>query len=291
VKEKISFIINPISGTRKKDAWPEIIRAHIDENRFEITICFTERQGHASELAQQQANDGIPYIVAVGGDGTVNEVASALRDGHSAMGIVPCGSGNGLARHLHIPLNLSEALKVINTVNTIDIDYGLANERPFFCTLGTGFDAHVSEIFSHSKKRGFRKYVTIIAKEFLTYRTQKYALKIDDHDLETKAMALTVANASQYGNNAYISPLSDICDGKLDVCIVRPFPKIFAFGLALRLISGTIHRSPFYRSCKAERITILRQNGQPVHLDGDPFEMDKEINIRIVRHGLKVIVK
>ncbi len=167
----------------------------MDERHFDIEFFFTERRGHAFELARQQVDNKVPYIIAVGGDGTVNEVAAALRDTESAMGIIPSGSGNGLARHLHIPLRLRKALKVVNAAKTICIDYGIANGHPFFCTLGTGFDAHVSDIFAHTKKRGFLKYVSIIAKEFITYRSQEYTLSIDGDKFDTDAMLVTIANS------------------------------------------------------------------------------------------------
>jgi diacylglycerol kinase family enzyme len=288
--EKICFIINPVSGTRRKDAIPELIRRHVDSGRFLPEIIFTERRGHAFELAREQAFAGTPYVVAVGGDGTVNEIASALRDSQSAMGIVPCGSGNGLARHLRIPLTPVDALKAINRARVQPVDYGLANETPFFCTLGTGFDAHVSDLFAHAGTRGVKKYVSIIAREFIRYRAQDYRLTIDGKTADIKAMLVTVANASQYGNNGYISPLADIADGKLDVCILLPFPKIVAPALAVRLIGKTIHKSPYYHSIQGVSITIVRKNAASVHLDGEPFKMGETLDIRIVRHGLKVLV-
>ncbi len=291
IKEKISFIINPISGTRKKSSWPEIIRQTVDETRFDVRIFFTERRGHASELARQQADEGIPYIVAVGGDGTVNEVAVALRDGPATMGIVPCGSGNGLARHLQIPLQLTEALKLINEAETISIDYGTVNEKPFFCTFGAGFDAHISSAFAQSKKRGFMTYMSIIAREFLTYRSQKYKLKIDGQKLKTRAMVVTVANSAQYGNSGYISPYADITDGELDVCIVRPFPKLLGAQLAVRLVSKRIHKSRYYQMIKGEEIVLKRKHGGEIHLDGEPLVMGKKLKIKIVPRGLKVLVK
>ncbi len=290
-KEKISFIINPISGTRKKDSWPGIIRRVIDENRFDIDIFFTERSGHASELARQQVEAEVPYIVAVGGDGTVNEVAGALRDTDAAMGIVPCGSGNGLARHLDIPLNLTDALKLINTAKTIGIDYGTVNGKPFFCTFGAGFDAHISNAFAQSKKRGFMTYVSIIAGEFLSYRSRKYKIKIDGDKFKTRAMMVTIANSAQYGNNGYIAPYADITDGLLDVCVLRPFPKLFAPHLAYRLLRKTIHKSRYYQMIKGEEIIIKRKRKGNVHLDGEPDMMGKKLKVTIVPQGLKVLVK
>ncbi|GHT79571.1 hypothetical protein FACS189464_4370 [Bacteroidia bacterium] len=288
---KICFIINPISGTRKKDTFPDMIRAGLDAARFEPQFVFTERQGHAHELARREVEKGTPFVVAVGGDGTVNEIAAALRDSNTALGIIPSGSGNGLARHLHIPLHCNNALKTINAAHVKDIDYGLVNGQPFFCTLGAGFDAHVSDMFAHSHRRGLKKYVSIIAREFIMYHSQFYRLNINGQSVETKAMLVTVANASQYGNNGYISPLADISDGELDICILLPFPKVLAATLAVRLISKTIHRSPYYRAYKGQKIVIERTKADKVHLDGDPCDMDKILNISIVPNGLKVMVK
>ena len=288
-KKTISFIINPISGTHKKDSWPEIISRTMDTSRLDVRIFFTERVGHASELAHRQIEEGVPYIVAVGGDGTVNEVARAVRDTPAAMGIVPCGSGNGLARHLNIPLKLTDALKLINKASVISIDYGIVNDNPFFCTFGAGFDAHITHSFATSKKRGFRTYISIIVREFFKYRSQKYKLKIDGKKFKTRALMVTVANSTQFGNNGYISPHADICDGKLDVCIIRPFPKFRAVLIALRLLRKSIHKSSYYRMIHGKKITIGRKHDGDVHLDGEPYTMGKKLKIKIVPQGLKVI--
>ena len=288
-KETICFIINPISGTRKKDSLPEIIHSAIDSSRYDVRIFFTERSGHAFELAYGQIEDDVRYIVAVGGDGTVNEVARAVRDTSAVMGIVPCGSGNGLARHLKIPLKLTEALKLINKASVFSIDYGLVNDKPFFCTFGTGFDAKISHVFATSKKRGFMTYLSLIIKEFFSYRSRKYTLKIDGNRLRTRAMMVTIANSAQYGNNGYIAPAADIADGKLDVCIVRPFPKILAAFLAARLLRKSIDKSRYYRMIRGEKILIKRKHEDNVHLDGEPYIMGKKLKIRIVPKGLNVL--
>jgi YegS/Rv2252/BmrU family lipid kinase len=289
--QKISFIINPISGTREKDSWPDIIRQMIDETRFEINVFFTERPGHASELACRQVKSGIFYIVAVGGDGTVNEVAAALRDTPAVMGIIPCGSGNGLARHLQIPLNLTDALKVINAGKVVSIDYGTVNDKPFFCTFGAGFDAHISNVFAQSRKRGFMTYLMLIAREFLTYRSKKYRIKVDGRKFRIRAMMVTIANSAQFGNNGYISPCADITDGELDVCVLQPFPKRFTIHLAMRLLRKSIHKSRYYHGLKGEKIVIKRKHKGNVHLDGEPCVMGKKLKINIIPRGLNVMVK
>ena len=290
-KETICFIINPISGTHKKGLWPEIINRTIDGSHFDVRIFFTERAGHASELALQQIKEGVSYIVAVGGDGTVNEVARTLRDTSAVMGIVPCGSGNGLARHLNIPLKLADALKLINDASVINMDYGLVNDRPFFCTFGVGFDARISHAFATSEKRGLMTYISVIFKEYFNYHSHKYKLKIDGKKFKTRAMVVTVANSAQYGNNGYISPHADITDGLLDVCTLRPFPKILAALMAIRLLRKSIDKSRYYQMVKGKEIMIKRKHEDYVHLDGEPYIMGKKLKIRIVPQGLKVLVK
>jgi diacylglycerol kinase family enzyme len=220
----------------------------------------------------------------------VNEVARAVRDTPAVMGIIPCGSGNGLARHLHIPLKLIDALKMINDASILNIDYGLVNDKPFFCTFGTGFDAHISHAFATCEKRGVITYFLIIVKELFSYRSQKYKLKIDGKKFKTRAMVVTVANSAQYGNNGYISPHADITDGKLDVCIVHPFPKLLAGYLAIRFLRKRIHKSRYYRMIKGEKITLKRKQEDEVHLDGEPYIMGKKLKIKIVPKGLKVLV-
>ena len=290
-KEVICFIINPISGTHRKNSWPEIINRTIDASRFDVCILFTERAGHAFELACQKIEEGVPYIVAVGGDGTVNEVARAVRDTSAVLGIVPSGSGNGLARHLHIPLRLTEALRLINEASAISIDYGLVHNHPFFCTFGVGFDAHIGHSFARSKKRGWMTYIFIIVREFFGYRPSKYKLKIDGEKFKASATAVTVANSAQYGNSGYIAPHADITDGLLDVCVVYPFPKILGALIGLKLLSKRIDTSRYYRMVKGKEIVIERKNEGLVHLDGEPYVMGKRLNITIVSKGLNVLVK
>jgi diacylglycerol kinase family enzyme len=173
----------------------------------------------------------------------------------------------------------------------ISIDYGLANDCPFFCTFGAGFDAHISHTFAASKKRGVMTYLYIIIREFFGYRTRKYRLNIDDEKFKTRAMMITVANSAQYGNNGFISPHADITDGWLDVCIVRPFPKFLTGLLAFLFLRKNIHRSRYYRMIHSKKIVIRRKHEDSVHLDGEPYTMGKKLKIKIVPKGLKVMVK
>jgi diacylglycerol kinase family enzyme len=217
MRKKIVFIINPISGTIKKDEIPLMISEEIDADLFDITILHTEYRGHGCELARNYLEKGYDYIVAVGGDGTVNEVAREIIHSTASLGIVPIGSGNGLARHMNIPMNPRKAIAQINHSESILIDYGIVNKQPFFCTCGTGFDAYVSTEFAKGKSRGIMSYIEKMITGYFNYKSQNYHLVGKGIDLKTKAFVMTFANASQWGNNAYIAPQASVQDGMLDI--------------------------------------------------------------------------
>jgi YegS/Rv2252/BmrU family lipid kinase len=287
---KTAFIINPKSGTNKKQNLPDLILDHIDQARFQADFFFTKCAGHATELARQLMEKGYTRIVAAGGDGTVNEVAKALVDTDVEFGILPCGSGNGLSRFLKIPMKLKDAIDLQNKGSVIRIDYGKINDNPFFCTCGVGFDAHIGNKFAQSTSRGFFTYVKETIAAFFHYRPKKYKIKIDGEKLKTRAFLITVANAGQYGNDAYIAPQADITDGMLDLCILTPFPKHKAFHLGYRLFNRTMDQCSYIKVRKGQTITIKRKKKGEVHLDGEPAIMGKKLKINIVEKGLKVII-
>lgn len=289
-KEKIAFIINPKSGTNKKHNLPDLVLETIDQSRFEPEFYFTKCAGHATELTKQLADNHYTRIVAAGGDGTVNEVAKALANTGITMGILPCGSGNGLARFLGIPMKLKEAIAVQNQGHELNIDFGKINDNPFFCTCGVGFDAHIGNKFASSHKRGFLTYVKETIKAYFSYKPKKYKIKVDGEKLKTRAFLITVANAGQYGNDAYIAPQADITDGMLDLCILTPFPKHKAFHMGYRLFNRTMDQCSYIKVRKGQIITIKRKKKGEVHLDGEPAIMGKKLKIKIVEKGLKVII-
>lgn len=289
-KEKIAFIINPKSGTSKKHNLPNLIKEIVNDLEFEVDLYFTQYAGHASVLVTDLVKKGFSKIIAVGGDGTVNEVAKALVHTDTALGIIPCGSGNGLARSLKIPLKAADAINLINIGKIISMDYGTINSHPFFCTCGVGFDAHIGNKFAFSSNRGFFTYIKETIHAYFYYRPRKYSIKIDGEKIKTKAFLVTVANAGQYGNDAYIAPQAELQDGKLDLCILNPFPKRHALNLGFRLFNKTMHRSEYINTIKGQSITIKRKKKGEVHLDGEPAIMGKKLKIEIVKMGLKVIV-
>ena len=293
--KNIAFIINPISGAKEtqnaKRKLPKLIMQTLDMEQWLPNIVFTEYAGHATELAHQYARMGFDAVVAVGGDGTVNEVARGLKDTKTALGILPMGSGNGFARHLNIPIRPQKALEMINHSEPINVDYGLANGRLFVSTCGTGFDAVVADNFAGSNKRGFMTYLQNTLKVAFSYQPQTYHIVGDGLDVTHKAFLITFANANQWGYEAMIAPKASVQDGNMDIMLMSSHAILGSASLALRLFTGSIDNSYFMDTIRAKEITLEREEVAPFHIDGDPVEMDKDIHIKIVADGLKVLVE
>ena len=308
--KNIAFIINPISGSKEtqnaKRKLPKLIMQTIDSEQWLPNITFTEYAGHAVELAKQYARMGFDAVVAVGGDGTVNEVAQGIVKGVSglgvsglgvsglgktALGIIPMGSGNGFARHLGIPIRPQKALEMINHSEPISVDYGLANGRLFVSTCGTGFDALIADHFAGSNKRGFSTYLQNIIHDAFSYQAQTYHIVGDGLDVTHKAFLITFANANQWGYEALIAPKASIQDGKMDIMMMSSHALLGSASLALRLFAGSIDDSHFMDTLRAREVTLERETAAPFHIDGDPVEMEKDIHIRIVEDGLRVLAE
>ena len=291
VKEKILFLINPLSGTSHKVNMPGLISELIDSDIFDIEIVITKYKGEATEIVSQKLIENYRYFVAVGGDGTVNEIAIALINTQAILGIIPVGSGNGLARHLQIPLQPRKAVQLINKRQLQAIDYGLINSKPFFCTCGVGFDAVIGEKFAQSKGRGLINYVRTTINEYFKYKPEIYQITIDnERKINCPAFLITFANGSQYGNNAYIAPHADISDSKLDMCILAPFNLYKAPGIGIRLFAKNIDKSPLMQIERARNFILERASEGVVHLDGEPCTMGKKLEITLISKGLNVLV-
>lgn len=294
--KNIAFIINPISGTKNKNRIPKLIERTLDHSQWAYDIVKTEYKGHATELASQYAKLGFDAVVAVGGDGTVNEVASGLIHTDTALGILPIGSGNGFARHLNLPLQIEKAIKLINSSEPITVDYGIVNSHPFFCTCGTGFDAYIADKFAKAGKRGFATYLQHIIKDFFNYQSQHYKLQFREDDsqewkyFETDAFLITFANANQWGNSAYIAPKASIQDGLLDISVLSAFPMTAIPSLAYKLFEKTIDQTTYITTLHATQVILTRQQDGPFHYDGDPIDEHTTIDIQIKKDGLKVLV-
>ena len=282
--------MNPISGTTSKAAIPELIEKTLDKQRFNYEVRPTQYAGHASELAKQARDEGADVVVAVGGDGTVNEVARALVHSDTALGIVPCGSGNGLARHLLLPMNIKKSIEIINQCEIHTLDYGLINDIPFFCTCGMGFDAFVSMKFAEAGKRGLITYVENVLREGLKYKPETYEIKDENGVTRHKAFLISVANASQYGNNAYIAPQASMSDGLLDVIIMEPFDVIEAPQISIDMFNKTLDKNSKIKTFKCKNLHIHRKSKGVIHFDGDPIMSDEDVDIRLVPKGIKIVV-
>ncbi|GGB27593.1 diacylglycerol/lipid kinase family protein [Mucilaginibacter rubeus] len=288
MKRKALFIINPISGGKKKDGVPELIKDTIDAGVMEPVIAFSDGVAHARVIASE-AIGKFDIVVAVGGDGTVNEVASAIVDTDTSLGIVPFGSGNGLSRFLGIPMDTRDAIKNLASGRTEIIDSARINGQPFFNMAGMGFDAHISEIFSHGKKRGFISYIKSSIKEVVGYQPQNYHLDIDGKKYDYKAFMLSIANSSQYGNNVHISPKASLQDGLLDVCVIKPFPLWRFPEMSMRMLIKATESSKYVEIIRGKQILIKREHTGPIHLDGEPQVAGTGIDITILPKSLKVI--
>ena len=252
-------------------------------------MCETEYRGHAAELAKACAAEGVDIVVAVGGDGTVNEVARSLVHTQTALGIIPCGSGNGLARHLCIPLNIRKAISIINQGKIEVFDYGVINDLPFFCTCGMGFDAFISLKFAEAGKRGPITYVENVLKEGLKYKPETYEIVDESGTMRHKAFLIACANASQYGNNAYIAPGATMKDGEMDVIIMEPFTALDAPQIAADLFMKTLGNNSKIKTFRTRRLTIHRQEPGAIHYDGDPIMTDTDIDVHIEHLGIRIV--
>lgn len=290
MKKKAVFIINLISGTSDKAAIPGLIDQYLDKTQFEYEIAVTQYAGHASEIAAKAKDDGVDVVVAIGGDGTVNEVARAIVHSSTALGIIPCGSGNGLARHLLLPLNVRKAIEVINRCEIRQLDYGIINDYPFFCTCGMGFDAFVSMKFAEAGKRGPITYVENVLREGLKYKPETYTIEDDNGTLQYKAFLISCANASQYGNNAYIAPQASMSDGLMDVIIMEPFDVFEAPQISIEMFSKTLDKNSKIKTFRTRHLHIRRDKPGVIHYDGDPVMTGADIDIELKPKGINIIV-
>jgi diacylglycerol kinase (ATP) len=286
--KKYVFVINPSAGPNRKDL-SEPIQSHMLLKNKPFEILKTAYAGHAQELIKERLSQKNCVFVAVGGDGTINEVASMLISETQVLGIIPAGSGNGLARTLGIPSRLEEALDIILNGSGFDLDIGFINQRPFFCTAGLGFDAKCARDFAESKHgRGLKNYIKVFFKNYFSYKAE--ILKINDS--EKGFFSVTFANASQYGNDTFIAPLAKVDDGLLDMVLVKPHHKWSGLGIAWNLFRKKIHLSKFveYQTGKDFHLDFIQEPN--IHIDGEYLDLKtKKVNISLKEKALKVLIK
>jgi YegS/Rv2252/BmrU family lipid kinase len=289
--KKVLFIINKHSGTGYKNSVEGKIITHCQKYFIEPTLEFTKGRNHATELARQgAASKKFEIIFAVGGDGTLNEVAQGLIDTNQVMGILPKGSGNGLARHLGISMDFEKSLSQITSPVVIDMDTFLVNGKLSINVSGIGFDGHIANLFGKSGRRGLLEYSRLVVKEFLSFNEFNGSVTIDDKTVVKSMFVVAFANSSQFGNNARISPQASVCDGILDVCFVKKVPIAKTVGFIQKMFSGNLDNSTFTEIIKAKKINLSFNRPIPYHIDGEGMPPQQEFEIKIKSGSLRMIV-
>jgi len=289
MKRKIRFIINPKSGVQQKNDFPALIEKYIDKSQFDFDIAHTEYKKHAKEIAAKSAAEGDDIVCAVGGDGSVHEVGTVLIGTKTQLAIIPAGSGNGLARHLQIPMDFVQAIETINNGKQAIIDTVLVNDKPFLNVGGYGFDAVIAKGFENHVRRGFWGYVKLVSKQCFGYRPTLFSFEINGEKMEKKLFLCTIANANEYGNGFCISPNSSLTDGIVELCMLRPFNLLMAPAVLFRFFRKSNHKGrymeiiPFTKA----RITLHSPIG---HYDGEPFDVRNELNVEVVPKSLHVLI-
>jgi|TARA_B110000967_G_scaffold204504_1_gene247130 diacylglycerol kinase (ATP) len=281
---KIRFIINPISGTGKQKG----IEKHITKYLKDFEIIHTKKTGDATRISRKAANENIDAVIAVGGDGTVNECLIGLVNTNTALGVIPCGSGNGFAYHIGMDRNIEKAVKQLNNTRTDIIDSCEANGVPFVNVSGIGFDSHIANLFLNLKERGFFSYAKLVLRE-LSYNAKEYTIFFNKNERKVKAYLINFANASQYGNNAKISPMADFKDGLIDFVIIKDFPKWKIPIIIYMLLTGRIHLSKHVEIIQCDKMTIKTENTL-IHLDGEPYKSSNPIEVNLIPKSLKILI-
>ena len=271
--ERIFLIINKYAGHKNGAKAIEIVIPYLKERGYLVEHSFTNYPGHATELAAKASVSGFDLVVAVGGDGTVNEVAQGLIGTGTPMGIIPMGSGNGLARELGISMDIRKSTMTLINGENLQLDVCKLNDQRFLCTSGVGFDAMVADKMSKAASRGFLKYVQLVIQESIFFKPLQVRMKIDGIVIEESVFLITFANASQFGNNAYIAPAASMTDGLIDVVVVRKFVKLWMPFFAVALFSKLIPKLPFVDCYKARRIELELADTPYYHFDGEPGQL------------------
>ena len=291
-KKKVMFVINPISGVYKKKNVPEKVARYIDYVQYDYTIRFTQYAGHASLIAQQAVEEGYDVCVAVGGDGSINEIAQSLVGTNTALAVIPYGSGNGFGRHLKIPpRDVKGAINVLNTGKLVKIDIAKSNVRYFISNAGFGIDSSVARRFKHHNTRGLSSYAWAMVKELLFYFQPFQAkMEIDDITVEGEFFLFTAFNANQYGYDYAVFPSTSLKDGILDVIVMTQFPLKKLPYIVICLMMKRPDLISEASSYRAKKITIHGNKKMVYQFDGDAFVYHDDVTMEIMPQALNVIV-
>lgn len=290
-KKRILFIVNPVSGIHRRVKLADAIKRHINTKKFIPEIKETAYAGHAIRLSREAVEKKTDVVVAVGGDGTINEVASQIIGSSTVLGIIPQGSGNGLARHLGIPRTILGAMRLINRLRVTEIDTASINGVPFVSIAGIGFDALVAKKFAKGERRGFFSYAHLISTNFLYYKPKKCKIEFEDGtQLKTRALFISFANSNQFGYNTAIAPNALLRDGKLDVIVVEK-PRFFDLPMvANMLLLRAIDKSRYVKSLRSGHFWVYRKKNRVVNIDGEARKISKKLEVKVHPLSLKVII-
>lgn len=286
---KLLFIVNPNAGKKKHEHIIQTIKDKFPKEIYSEIVVWKDKDDF-TEISDLIGSGRFTDAVAVGGDGTVNHVAKSIVNTGMALGIIPIGSGNGLARSLGLSMKLDEVIKQIAEGKTVKIDNGQVNGIPFFCTSGIGFDAHIGNLFATSEKRGLQSYVKITLNELFRYRAKNYTLEFNGQTLRRKAFLITVANAGQYGNDFYIAPEANMQDGQFHVVILKPFHFWQVFGLLIKILGKKAQKSKRIETYVTNKIKITRDKKDTIHFDGEPALESPEVSFENLPASLNAIV-
>ena len=289
-KEKLIFIVNPISGYGKNAGIEKLINKHLDKNKYEYQLLKTSFPGHARKLTRQAVENDTDMVIAVGGDGTINEICHVLANTPVKLGIIPLGSGNGLGRHVGISLNPKKAINVINRGKCIAIDTCLVNGVTFVNIAGVGFDAYISKIFNQSQERGYLTYLKCIIQYFGRYHPGNYTFNRQGELIQKSFLTVAFANSQQYGNNAYVAPGASVKDGYLDVVFIRPFPNYYWPVLIFKTLAKTLHTSRYISTYRTRDFCLKSNDPVPMHVDGDYHGAHNSFRVEIQPKSLNLIV-
>jgi diacylglycerol kinase (ATP) len=287
---KVLFIVNKFSGGGYQPQLEGRIMQACKDFEVEGTIEFTRSRGHATELAHAAVRDNsYQLVVAVGGDGTVNEVAQGLLHTDIKMGIVPKGSGNGLARHLGIPMKTIDAIRSLFRSQPIGMDTFTVNGKLSLNVSGIGFDGHVANLFANRTKRGLQGYARVTMNEFVQFKEFEAEVITEDNKIKRDTFIIAIANSSQYGNNARIAPAASVCDEILHVCFLKKVPA-YRLDFVYQFFAGTIEETSFCEFIETRNMRIKLSSPMAYHIDGEPCGVNSEFDIELLPHSLKMLV-
>jgi diacylglycerol kinase (ATP) len=288
--KRICFIVNPKAGTNMQSRISECVKMYLNHQKFEYGIWFTEHSGHATDLAKKAIAEEYEIVVAVGGDGSINEVATALIGTEVILGIIPAGSGNGLAMHLGYGRNMDKAMKKLNKATEKVIDCGLLNGRPFFNVAGLGFDGMVSNLMKGTGKRGFFNYMLKSVEAGLKYTPKSHVIEIDGQVIEHKCFTISIANGPMYGYNFKIAPSAKLDDNALEIVVLKDAPRWQYFAYTPLMLNDKIYQAPFTEHFTGQKVIIRSKGKNLVHLDGEGLELEGDLTFQVVPKALRILV-